>query len=121
MRRLIEAVDLVYDTLEKKDAIYGQTYRKVGAALGVEPQYSILVRMLEKCIRLNNLLCYGGGRDSKDVAEEFLDIAVYAVLGLFESSQEGGKEEEGKEEEEKEELPFSFQVEGIPIKENKGG
>ena len=92
LRTLAEAINLVNTTLKRKGDAYGTTYRRVGLALSVPPQYSILVRMLEKVMRLDNLL-KTGPIHKVAIAEEFLDLACYAVLGLLESSPGGAPDE----------------------------
>ncbi len=83
MRTIKEVLDIVEQTLEHKGNTYGPTYRKVATMLSVQPQYSILVRMLEKIARCHNLLKQNGGL--AHLREEFIDIACYAVLAAFES------------------------------------
>ena len=89
LRTMTEAVDLIRQTLDEKGNIYGPTYRQVGLALGVPSQYSIMVRMMEKLLRINNQLRFGRSQKS---AEEFLDLACYAVLGLMESAPVNNEE-----------------------------
>ena len=87
MRTIDDALALVKSTLTEKGQGYGPTYRRVAQALGVKPQYSILVRILEKALRIDNILKFDNTETTNKVlAEEFKDIAGYAILGLFESS-----------------------------------
>ncbi len=88
MRTIDDALDLLRETLIERGQGYGTTYRQVGLALRVKPQYSILVRIVEKALRLDNLLKFDNTTTTdKAIAAEFLDIAGYAILGLFESSR----------------------------------
>jgi hypothetical protein len=84
-RTLSEMIKTVENLLSEKGNDYGKTYLKVAAMLSVKPQYSILVRILEKCARCDNLL----RRDNSEVPlrENFLDIAAYAILAAFESER----------------------------------
>lgn len=85
MRTLAEAINKVTETLGQKGDLYGPTYRRVGLLLNVPSQYSILVRMTEKICRLDNILAEGQDNRRQAVAEEFLDLACYAILAMFES------------------------------------
>lgn len=89
MRTIHEAIDKVKDTLESKGMKYGRTYIKVAQALNVDPSYSILVRILEKCFRVDHIQTCGRGTRQdihRALTSEFLDIACYAILAMFESS-----------------------------------
>jgi hypothetical protein len=84
MRTHQEVIDHVADTLARKGAEYGgPTYRRVATMLSVKPQFSILVRILEKCSRAHNLMMKSG--NEIHLREEFIDIACYAILAAFES------------------------------------
>ena len=83
MRTIEDVLTKIKETLEVKGTIYGPTYRRVASMLNVRPQYSILVRILEKTARIHNLLNSGG--DTSHICEEFIDIACYAVLAAYES------------------------------------
>lgn len=97
MRTLNEAFDRMKELMEEKGEAYGPTYRRTAAALGVAPQYSILVRIVEKAMRCDNILRHSDLADvsaNPALVEEFLDIAVYAVLAAFESAAESAAEAE---------------------------
>lgn len=87
MRTIKEAIQKIESTLEEKGNLYGNTYRRVGLALNVPSQYSIIVRMMEKLMRLDRMVSgFSQTVEAQAVADEFLDLACYAILGLFESS-----------------------------------
>lgn len=83
MRTIEEVIIRVRETLTSKGGQYGTTYKRVATMLSVQPQFSILVRILEKCARCHNLLKKSGNEEH--LREEFIDIACYAVLAAFES------------------------------------
>lgn len=83
MKTIEEVLDKIKETLEQKGNTYGPTYRRVAAMLNVRPQYSILVRILEKVARVHNMLNVGQV-DFDLLQEELIDIACYAVLAAFE-------------------------------------
>jgi hypothetical protein len=92
-RKMDDILGKIQAMLTSKGNTYGRTYHKVGLALGCPPQHSILVRMMEKMLRVNNIL----NRPCPDMAhvqEEFLDIAAYAALGAFESGGSANNENE---------------------------
>lgn len=84
-RTIGNVIDKVKETLEQKENIYGPTYHRVAVMLSVKPQYSILVRILEKAARAHNII-EGNKFDAAHLQEEFIDIACYAILAAFESS-----------------------------------
>ena len=86
-RKLSDTVDYLQQVMSVKGNQYGPTYRKVALALSCPVQHSISVRMLEKLLRIDNLLKLPAV-DMAHIREEFLDIAVYACLGAFESEPE---------------------------------
>lgn len=94
MRTHQDALDAVKNLMTDKAQLYGKTYQRVATALSVPPQYSILVRIQEKIFRVDNLLKQGQPNQAH-LREEFLDIAVYAILAAFES--EPGLEERSKD------------------------
>lgn len=83
VRSLEDIINRVRQTLTDKGNQYGPTYRRVATMLSVQPQYSVLVRILEKCARAHNLMRQAGGL--AHLQEEFIDIACYAILAAFES------------------------------------
>ena len=91
MRSIEEVISLVRDTLTNKGNIYGPTYRRVATMLSVRPQYSIMVRILEKIARAHNMM-NTGPVDLDHLREEFIDIACYAILAAFESENLEGTE-----------------------------
>ena len=91
MRTHQDALDAVKNLLSDKGLLYGKTYQRVATALSVPPQYSILVRMMEKMFRVDNLLKGVKPVNQAHLREEFLDIAVYAILAAFESEPDDSK------------------------------
>lgn len=87
MRKIEDAIDKVREILTLKGGIYGPTYHKVASMLSVCPQYSILVRILEKSARIDNLLKQPTSQMLEQLQEEFIDIAAYAILAAYESSR----------------------------------
>lgn len=83
IRSVNDIIEVVKETLTAKGDAYGPTYHRVATMLSVRPQYSILVRILEKCARCHNLLRKDGGM--AHLREEMIDIACYAILAAFES------------------------------------
>lgn len=87
MRQIKEIITKIEETLTQKGNTYGTTYRKVATMLSVQPQYSIMVRMLEKIARIHNMLRTGTGT-AEHLQEEFIDISCYAILAAFECPTE---------------------------------
>lgn len=83
MTTVEETLEIIKDTLKQKGTIYGSTYRRVATMLNVKPQYSIMVRILEKIARAYNIL-NSGEIDFDALKDQFIDIAGYAVLAAFE-------------------------------------
>jgi hypothetical protein len=86
-RKIEDVVEHVEDTLLAKNDSYSFANRKVALALSIAPQYSIIVRLMEKVVRIDNIL-KGPSPDMEKIQEEFIDIAGYGILGAFESVKE---------------------------------
>ena len=92
-KNLADVLDHIYEVLTTKNSTYGFANRKVGLALSRSPLDSLVVRLMEKVIRIDNIL-KGPLPDMNQVQEEFLDIAGYGVIGGFEAISNTQREED---------------------------